>query len=86
MSESEEAGRAETGAVVGSSEIWGEKTSERGLVRKGQLSRIKGLPEAWGSTLWKSTALSGMRFPPAVWGSGRGRGVRMPSKGVEGVN
>lgn len=47
MSESEEAGRAETGAVVGSSEIWGEKTSERGLVRKGQLSRIKGLPEAW---------------------------------------
>lgn len=89
LSENEEAGRAESGAVVGSSEIWGDKTSERGLVRKGQLSRIKGLPETWGSTLWESTVLSWDVISSSSVGQQQSEGVRMlglPSEGVEGVN
>lgn len=39
-----EAGRAAGGEQLRSFEIWNGDTRERGLVRKGQPSSIKGLP------------------------------------------
>lgn len=47
MSEGEEVGKVSGGEAVWSCEVWDEKTRERGSVRKGLLSGIKGLPCAW---------------------------------------